>query len=76
VADYINTAWEVPSEPAKTFARRFYEELLGRKPIGEAVKLARTSLYGRQDTACTWGAYQHHGDPRRTLLVFLPLHGA
>jgi hypothetical protein len=68
VADYIGTAWEVPSEPAKIFAKRFYEELLSGKPIGEAVRLARKSLYDLKDTTCTWGAYQHYGDPTRTLL--------
>ena len=67
VADYIGTAWEVPSEPAQAFATDFYTALLGGEPIGRAVMVARRALYDRQDGTCTWGAYQHYGDPTRPI---------
>ena len=47
VSDYIGTAWEVPSVPAKMFAMSFYKALLDQAhpySIGEAVRLARQTL--------------------------------
>jgi hypothetical protein len=67
VADYIGTAWEVSSDPAKAFATRLYGELLGGTTIGQSVRRAREALYQAADPARTWGAYQHYGDPSRTL---------
>ena len=68
IANYIGTAWEVESKPAKAFAERFYTELFAGKKIGEAVRLARESLYASScATTCVWGAYQHYGDPRKTV---------
>jgi len=67
VADYIGTAWEVSSDPAKVFAERLYSELLGGTTLGQSVRRARETLYQAADPACTWGAYQHYGDPSRTL---------
>jgi hypothetical protein len=83
VDDYIGTAWEVPEEPAKVFAERFYEEFLANwqaaaqsnsapsTPLGLAVQRARTMLFQRagEFTAhpSVWAAYQHYGDPTRTL---------
>jgi hypothetical protein len=79
VADYIGTAWEVPSEPATTFAKTFYEMVLGgprgtrdRPSLGVAVRTARKTLYDRRgkyprEHASVWGAYQHYGDPTRKL---------
>jgi hypothetical protein len=69
VCDYIGTAWPVPSIPALRFARKFYTELLAGKVLGEAVRLARESLFeGRSEFAqyaSAWAAYQHYGDPTR-----------
>jgi hypothetical protein len=71
VSDYIGTAWEVPSMPARTFATSFYKGLLDHTnplSIGEAVQLARKELYDRQhDFGAVWAAYQHYGDPTRRL---------
>jgi CHAT domain-containing protein len=81
VADYIGTAWEVPELPAKMFAEKFYQALLGNKPagrrgnggatLGHAVQEARKALYEQRgkwgELGTVWGAYQHYGDPTRTL---------
>jgi hypothetical protein len=79
IADYIGTAWEVPSGPAAAFATTLYEHLLtkeadGRVPLGEAVRRARELLYNLRDSegnrigfGNVWAAYQHYGDPTRTL---------
>jgi CHAT domain-containing protein len=67
VADYIGTAWEVSSTPAKMFADSFYRELLRGASIGDSVRRAREALYRNPDATKTWGAYQHYGDPTRTL---------
>ena len=70
VSDYIGAAWEIPSDPAKTFAEEFYKALLvpgGR--IGPAVRKARAALYeSRQDWLAAWAAYQHYGDPTRSIV--------
>lgn len=82
VADYIGTAWEVPEGPAKSFAEQFYKEFFanwsGRRhatasptTLGEAVQRARRALFDRSaefgEHATVWAAYQHYGDPTRTL---------
>lgn len=71
VSDYIGAAWEIPSKPAKVFAEEFYKALLapgGR--IGPAVCKARAGRYKRrQDLGAAWAAYQHYGDPTRSVLV-------
>jgi hypothetical protein len=66
ISDYIGTAWEVPSTPAKEFAEVLYEQLLAKKTLGEAVRKAREALYNNRGTyAAAWAAYQHYGDPTR-----------
>jgi hypothetical protein len=73
VADYIGTAWEVPSKPAVRFATTFYSELLGHGRrsralnFGAALQMARRDLFRRKQYGSTWGAYQHYGDPTRFL---------
>jgi hypothetical protein len=81
VADYIGTAWEVPELPAKLFADKFYKALLGAgqggrsangATLGEAVQEARKALYEQRtkwgEVGTVWAAYQHYGDPTRTLV--------
>ncbi|NRF65781.1 CHAT domain-containing protein [Aquincola sp. S2] len=77
VQDFIGTAWEVPSEPARTLAMTFYRELLPAAnrlgaPIGEALREARAAIWQPEQTAqvhaegaprAAWAAYQHYGDP-------------
>lgn len=80
VADYIGTAWEVPELPAKMFADKFYKALLGDgragpgangATLGKAVQEARKALYEQRgkwgEVGTVWAAYQHYGDPTRTL---------
>ena len=80
VADYIGTAWEVPERPAKIFADKFYKALLGHgssgagangATLGRAVQAARHALYTQRrkwgELGTVWAAYQHYGDPTRTL---------
>jgi hypothetical protein len=79
VADYVGTAWDVPSIPARAFARAFYGHLLGGgsrgNPValGDAVRVARRKLFEAYGSggefATTWGAYQHYGDPTRPLAL-------
>jgi CHAT domain-containing protein len=69
VSDYIGAAWEIPSGPAKLFAAEFYRHLLAPEgKIGRALLQARTALYEkRADFGAAWAAYQHYGDPTRSL---------
>jgi hypothetical protein len=79
VADYIGTAWEVPELPAKMFAEKFYKALLGDAggpgtngaTLGKSVQEARKALYAERgkwgEVGTVWAAYQHYGDPTRTL---------
>ena len=70
VSDYIGAAWEVPSNPAKRFAREFYRALLSSPPvtIGVAVQRARKALYDdRNQSGAAWAAYHHYGDPTRLI---------
>ncbi|HEU0014376.1 MAG TPA: CHAT domain-containing protein, partial [Longimicrobium sp.] len=71
VRDYIGTAWGIPSAPAREFARTLYTCLLDGKVLGEAVRQARQSLFQARsqlgESASTWAAYQHYGDPTRRL---------
>jgi CHAT domain-containing protein len=68
VSDYIGVAWEIPSDPAKLFAEKFYQALLepGGK-IGPALLRARKALHERKAFGTAWAAYQHYGDPMRSV---------
>jgi CHAT domain len=78
VSNFVCTAWPVDDQPAREFACRVYAALLGlelglpgrpaspaaREPqvMHEAMRDARAAIaeaYG----GCTWGAYQHYGNP-------------
>ena len=83
VADYIGTAWEVAELPATIFAQVLYKEFFAdlkqagpghvdpSTPLGTAVQMARTDLFSRSAEfkagPTVWAAYQHYGDPTRTL---------
>jgi hypothetical protein len=77
VYDYIGTGWPVKEQPAVAFARAFYEALFKRRPgqaggetIGEAMLAARKALHKEVPRfGHVWGAYQHYGDPTRTVQV-------
>jgi hypothetical protein len=78
VGDFIGTAWEVPESAAPLFAEHLYTALFrnwdtrtGLTSIGRAVQEARQMLFEKRDEfgqhASVWAAYQHYGDPTRTL---------
>jgi hypothetical protein len=58
----VAAGWAVEDDAAVTFARTFYERLLGEVPFGDAVLEARRATYAAHPTANTWGAYQCYGD--------------
>lgn len=64
VKHYIGTFWEILDEPSKTFALKFYKNLLKGMTMGEAVRLARLELidkYGEE--TIVWASYLLYGDP-------------
>lgn len=83
VADYIGTAWEVAELPASIFATVLYKTFFARwttrtaasaVSLGQAVQLARKELFERRGefsaSPTVWAAYQHYGDPMRTLVDY------
>ena len=71
VRNFICTAWPVDDNAALVFARTFYEAFLSSGPqsaMREAVRLARCEAMKCADTANTWGAYQHYGNPEFRIL--------
>lgn len=58
----VAAGWAVEDEGAATFARTFYERLLGEVPFGDAVLDARRATYAAHPSSNTWGAYQCYGD--------------
>jgi hypothetical protein len=61
----LGPMWMVLDDEAAVFAIEFYNQLLLRKPIGEATRLARLKIQPRSlDTALSWILY---GDPIKTL---------
>ena len=69
VQDFIGTAWPIDDAGAALFATTFYEALLADPPatIGEALLKARRALERTRSFGSLWAAYQHYGDPRRTV---------
>jgi len=65
VQNYIGTGWPVGDEPARQFARTFYERALSGSVLSEALAAARLQIL---DQGSTWGAYQHYGEAMATLV--------
>ncbi len=64
VRHYLGTFWDVPDESSRQFAMAFYDCLLSRMSIGDAVRCARTKLiadYGEE--SIIWAGYVLYGDP-------------
>ena len=64
VRHYLGTFWDVPDESSRRFAMAFYDCLLSRMSIGDAVRCARTKLiadYGEE--SIIWAGYVLYGDP-------------
>lgn len=58
---FLGGAWALDEDLAGRFARAFYGALRQGRPVGEAVRAARTEL--RAVPASTWLAYSLFGDP-------------
>ncbi|MDH5698886.1 MAG: CHAT domain-containing protein, partial [Nitrospirota bacterium] len=65
----VAAGWAVDDLAAKTFAKKFYEEMFQNRPFGDAVRLAREEIYLRVGGSNTWGAYQCYGDPDFSLHI-------
>jgi CHAT domain-containing protein len=59
----IATGWAVNDEAAATFAVTFYKAILAGQPFGNAVTLARKTVFDKHQDTNTWGAYQCYGNP-------------
>ncbi len=58
----VAAAWPIDDTAARVFAETFYRELIGGRPLGDAITRARNvcaEVGGRE----TWAAYQCYGDP-------------
>jgi hypothetical protein len=62
---FVGTYWSVHDEPAHSFARTFYEELLRGLPVGQAARTARRAI--NKDGDPTWMAYTVFADPYATV---------
>ena len=58
----VVSLWEVASEPAEEFMRRFYGHLHAGKPKVEALSLARQEMRVRYPNPFFWAAFILHGE--------------
>jgi len=63
----LGTLWPIFDEGAAEFAATFYDGLLSRKNLGEAVRLARLQLRESHPHDVTWASFVLYGDP--TLMI-------
>lgn len=59
----VAAGWAVDDGAARTFATRFYKDMLDGMEFGDAVLRARQEVYEGHGATNTWGAYQCYGDP-------------
>ena len=59
----IAAGWAVDDAAAKTFASKFYSQMLEGERFGDAVLAARQETHTRHPGINTWAAYQCYGDP-------------
>lgn len=59
----VAAGWAVEDDPAKLFARTFYQQLVNGQRFIDAVANARALTYARYPRSNTWAAYQCYGDP-------------
>ena len=58
VQNYIGTGWKVKDSAATQFAETFYKNAIRGELIGDALSVARQSIFHQ---GSTWGAYQQYG---------------
>ncbi len=59
----VGSLFEVPDEGARAFAEKFYESVLNRKTMGEALQLAREETKDKEKCAAAWACFVMYGDP-------------
>ena len=59
---FLGTYWSVGDDSAKKFAEVLYENISQRKPVGQAVRLARAEV--KKLGSIDWADYMLYGDPR------------
>jgi hypothetical protein len=64
---FVSSLWPVGDEPASTFVKTFYQELLDQEPISAAVGKARQEARRAGDG--TWLAYAVYAHPKAHLLL-------
>ena len=62
VANFVGTYWPVGDSSASSFAREFYNALLGGGTIGDALLAGRKVV--EKSGSVDWADYIHYGDPR------------
>src|SRR5262245_2447502 len=60
VANYLGTYWPVADDAAKGFAETFYDELLNKKTIGDALLKGRSKVRN-EIKSVDWADYIHYG---------------
>jgi CHAT domain-containing protein len=60
----LGSRWKVGDEGAARFAKAFYAHLLEEKPLGRAIREARTACKLAQPADFSWASYVYYGDPR------------
>lgn len=60
----LGTRWRVGDSSATTFAKTFYAEMLGGKPIGAAITRGRNAAFEKGSSDLSWASYVFYGDPR------------
>jgi hypothetical protein len=66
---FVGTLWPVTDRAALAFARAFYSELTGGRPIGEAMLWARQRVHESFPDDPTWLAYCCFADPQARIPV-------
>lgn len=64
-AAFVGSLWEVRDDSAPTFATTFYEQMLQRRAISDAMRAAREATKQYNDP--TWLAYTLYADPTAVL---------
>jgi len=63
VHHYIGTIWEISDQPGNLFATEFYNQLIAKQSIGEAVRQSRLKMIQDQPTDISWASYLLYGPP-------------
>jgi pimeloyl-ACP methyl ester carboxylesterase len=63
----VAAGWAVHDGAAMEFAAIFYQHMFAGWTFGDAVRVARSTIYERYPETNTWGAYQCYGDPQYRL---------